>query len=275
MEDLNQVACLFLTGIHSYDDWTLDTHSDKGESFTIPRMVTALPDEGRSPRSRKSIASADNEHGSPEHDENQISLRPTLRRAATDLAKLLEEYNPLRLKSITRQNTQQPLISGLSVSLFFNWLTSSSANTGDGNGVGASEDKGSPGSEFRGTGRFLVGLYVGHRAGIATSPDDIGGQTLRLPFQRERPTQTSKLTSSSDGRIKKGRPKARSAPSGSPLAREISRSMAEALVGQIRAGDAASTLDPYLAEDVGQTRWKRGFSRQRKAQGGTPAAGHL
>jgi hypothetical protein len=97
-----------------------------------------------------------------------VSLRPTLRRAATDLAKLLEEYNPLRLKSITRQNTQQPLISGLSVSLFFNWLTSSSANTGDGNGVGASEDKGSPGSEFRGTNRFLVGLYVGHRAGIAT-----------------------------------------------------------------------------------------------------------
>jgi hypothetical protein len=77
MEDLNQVACLFLTGIHSYDDWTLDTHSDKGESFTIPRMVTALPDEGRSPRSRKSIASADNEHGSPEHDENQSSHLPT------------------------------------------------------------------------------------------------------------------------------------------------------------------------------------------------------
>jgi hypothetical protein len=51
--------------------------------------------------------------------------------------------------------------------------------------------------------------------------------------------------------------------------------MAEALVGQIRAGDAASTLDPYLAEDVGQARGKRGFSRQRKAQGGTPAAGHL
>lgn len=68
MEDPNQIACLFLTGIHSYDDWTLDTHSDKGEPFT---MATALLDEGRSPRSRKSIASADNEQRSPEHDENQ------------------------------------------------------------------------------------------------------------------------------------------------------------------------------------------------------------